>query len=203
MITIVDYGVGNSTSVQKACEFLGASVRISSQKTDIEKADILIVPGQGACGQAMSQLKEKNLIDPIKAHIVNGKPFLGVCLGFQILFEFSDEDGGVPCLGVFPGRVEKFQLPHLKVPHMGWNTIDVQPQHSDALHPLTTGQHVYFVHSFYVGTTEPENIATQTTYGIPFVSSVRKQNVWGTQFHPEKSGDVGLSYLSAFLKGRN
>lgn len=201
MVTIVDYGVGNSASVQKAFEFLGASARISSQKGDIENADILVVPGQGACGQAMTQLTQKDLLTPIKNHIANGKPFLGVCLGFQILFEFSDEDGGIPCLGIFPGRVTRFQLPDLKVPHMGWNTIDIQPNHENALAPMTSRQHVYFVHSYAVEHTDPDAVATRTTYGIPFVSSVRKDNVWGTQFHPEKSGDVGLTYLSVFLKG--
>lgn len=200
MITIVDYGVGNITSVQKAFEKLGERVVVTSDLKTIQRADVLVVPGQGACGQAMAQLQKKELIAPIKQHINAGKKFLGICLGFQILFDYSDEDGGVPCLGIFPGRVEKFKMTDLKIPHMGWNTITVSP-HYKTLLPYSEDPktHVYFVHSYYVANTDASSILTTTTYGVPFVSSVKKQAVWGTQFHPEKSGDTGLEFLKTFL----
>lgn len=201
MVTIVDYGVGNITSVQKAFEKLGEHVVVTSDLETILQSDILVVPGQGACGQAMTQLEKKNLIEPIKKHIELGKKFLGICLGFQILFEYSEEDGGMVCLGIFKGRVEKFTISGLKVPHMGWNTA-VQSQQAFLKSHLFSepGQHVYFVHSYYVAQTEISDVLMTTQYGVPFVSAVKRENVWGTQFHPEKSGDVGLSFLKLFLE---
>lgn len=200
MITIIDYGVGNITSVQKAFEKLGEKVVVTSDHNAIKNAEILVVPGQGACEQAMTQLQKKDLILPIKEHIQSGKKFLGICLGFQILFEYSEEDGGVSCLGILPGRVEKFKMTDLKIPHMGWNTVTVSKHYSNVvLQEKNTQPYVYFVHSYYVEKTDPSAVLTTTTYGIPFVSSVKKDAVWGTQFHPEKSGDTGLGFLKTFL----
>lgn len=200
MVTIVDYGLGNITSVQKAFESLGASCQVSSDLEVIRSAEILVVPGQGACGQAMGQLSKHNLIEPILDHIKQDKPFLGICLGFQILFDSSDEDGGIETLGVFPGTVKKFAMTDLKVPHMGWNQIQISDAHSDIFKYINSGDHTYFVHSFYVPKTDPAVVATTTQYGDEYVSSVRKGNCFGTQFHPEKSGDVGLNILKGFLE---
>lgn len=200
MVTIVDYGLGNITSVQKAFESLGYTCQVSSELAVIEAADILVVPGQGACGQAMGQLSQKGLIEPILTHIQNNKPFLGICLGFQILFESSEEDGGITTLGVFPGTVKRFQLKDLKVPHMGWNQIQITDTNADIFRYIASGDHTYFVHSFYVPETEPTYVATTTEYGVTFVSSVRHGNCFGTQFHPEKSGDIGLNILKGFLE---
>lgn len=200
MVTIVDYGLGNITSVQKAFESLGAPCQVSSDLAVIESAQILVVPGQGACGQAMGQLSEHGLIQPILNHINANKPFLGICLGFQILFESSEEDGGIDTLGVFPGTVKRFQLDGLKVPHMGWNQIQVTDTNADIFRYVSSGDHTYFVHSFYVPETDSTAVATTTDYGVTFVSSVRKGNCFGTQFHPEKSGDIGLNILKGFLE---
>jgi len=200
MVTIVDYGLGNITSVQKAFESLGYTCEISSDLAVIESAKILVVPGQGACGQAMGQLSKKGLVEPILTHIKQDKPFLGICLGFQILFESSEEDGGIDTLGVFPGTVKRFQLENLKVPHMGWNQIDTTETNSDIFRYISSGDNAYFVHSFYVPETEASSVATTTDYGVKFVSSVRKGNCFGTQFHPEKSGDIGLNILKGFLE---
>ncbi len=195
MITIVDYGVGNIASVQKAFEFIGHDVLVSSDKKAIIDADFLVVPGQGACSQAMTQLKKLDLVSPIKDHVLANRPFLGICLGFQILFEYSEEHGGVDALNLFPGHVELFPSDSQKVPQMGWNTIHIQDAHAFTLPSIQQDSHVYFVHSFFVKDTTPDIIATRTDYGQSYVSAIRSGNVWGTQFHPEKSGDIGLGML--------
>ncbi len=199
MITIIDYGVGNIASVQKAFEHLGAPTEITSDRNKIAAAKILVIPGQGAFQQALDSLTKKDLIAPIKSHITDKKPFLGVCLGFQILFEFSEEDGGHSGLGIFKGNVTKIQESTLKVPHMGWNTLEVSPHHKAKLPSLGKEEQAYFVHSYYVLDAHPNDTATTTSYGKPFVSAVIRDKTWGTQFHPEKSGAVGLGILKDFL----
>jgi imidazole glycerol-phosphate synthase subunit HisH len=195
MITIVDYGVGNIASVQKAFEFIGHSVLVTTDRQAIVDAEFLVVPGQGACAQAMAQLKKLDLIGPIKDHVLANRPFLGICLGFQILFEYSEEHGGVDALNLFPGHVELFPSASHKVPQMGWNTLTIQDLHQTKLPSVQQESHVYFIHSFFVKDTRPDIVATRTHYGQDYVSAIRSGNVWGTQFHPEKSGDVGLSML--------
>ena len=199
MIVIVDYGEGNIRSVEKALIFLGQNVTVSNNPAIIEKATKLIVPGQGAFKQAMSQLNNQHLITPIKTHITQQKPFLGICLGFQILFESSDEHGGSKGLGIFPGTFTKMNPAKLKVPHMGWSQLDIQNEAS-MFTGMSPKDFVYFVHSFYLLETQPNLISATTTYGTPFISAIQDNHIWGTQFHPEKSGDVGLTILKNFIK---
>lgn len=200
MITIVDYGMGNLRSVQKACEKLGADAEIATTSDAIRSASKLILPGVGAFRDAIHELQRLDLVEPMKAHIRADKPFLGICLGLQMLFDVSHEDGEWPGLGAFAGDVVRFPAdPTLKVPHMGWNTLDyVQPQV-----PLFAGippqSSVYFVHSYFVRPQDKSLIAATTTYGVKFVSAIARGNVFATQFHPEKSQKVGLQLLSNFI----
>lgn len=200
MITIVDYGMGNLRSVQKACEKLGATAEIATTPAAIRASSKLILPGVGAFRDAIHELQRLDLVEPIKAHIQADKPFLGICLGLQMLFDVGYEDGEWPGLGVFAGDVVRFPADaSLKVPHMGWNTLDyVQPQI-----PLFAGippqSSVYFVHSYFVRPKDESIIAATTTYGVKFVSAIARGNVFATQFHPEKSQKVGMQLLSNFI----
>ena len=200
MITIVDYGMGNLRSVQKACEKLGATAEIATTPAAIRASSKLILPGVGAFRDAIHELQRLDLVEPIKAHIQADKPFLGICLGLQMLFDVGYEDGEWPGLGVFAGDVVRFPADaSLKVPHMGWNTLDyVQPQI-----PLFAGippqSSVYFVHSHFVRPKDESIIAATTTYGVKFVSAIARGNVFATQFHPEKSQKVGMQLLSNFI----
>jgi imidazole glycerol-phosphate synthase subunit HisH len=203
MITIVDYGMGNLRSVQKALEFVGATVMVSSDPKDILRADKVILPGVGAFGQAMQNLKQKNLIVPLK-QAMQEKPFLGICLGMQLLISVSAEFGPVPGLAVVPGSVDYFrEAPgfdqSLSVPHMGWNTVQQQ-----GTHPLFRGLpqsfYVYFVHSFFVNPIDAAVIIGETRYGLDFCAALAKGNIWGIQFHPEKSSEVGLAILKNFAQ---
>ena len=198
MITIVDYGLGNITSVKNAFKHIGYTAKVTSSPSDIKAAKILVVPGQGACGQAMSQLHSYGLITPILEHISSNRPYLGICLGFQLLFETSEEDGGVKTLGIFKGNVKKFTLSKEKIPHMGWNRLIISKNNHHLFQNITEPD-VYFVHSYCVENADPSIVSTTTLYGIPFVSSVSKGAIFGTQFHPEKSGDVGLMILRNFI----
>ncbi len=199
MITILDYGEGNITSVQKAFEHLGEKVLISKQLEDIKNADALVIPGQGAFKQVMSTLETKQFIEPIKAHIKLKKPFFGICLGFQILFEGSDEHGGSKGLGVYEGQFQEFIPSQLKVPQMGWNQLQVS-SNSDMFEGLTEDAYVYFVHSYFLPNTTKTIVSAETDYGLNYVSAIQDGPIWGTQFHPEKSGEVGLSILKNFCK---
>ena len=198
MITILDYGEGNIRNVERAFQTLNQDVLVSNSVNDIEKATILVVPGQGAFKQAMSQLKKLNLIDPIKNHINAGKKFLGICLGFQILFESSEEHGNIKGLGILPGHFKKIESTSLKVPHMGWNQVNIQNQ-SKLYKDIKNDSYVYFVHSYYVTNSDERIIASTTNYEKTFISAIQKNNLWATQFHPEKSGDIGLNILKNFL----
>lgn len=198
MITIIDYGMGNLRSVQKACEYLGYEAKITSSAAEIARAEKLILPGVGAFRDAIGHLKEQNLVDPIREYITSDKPFLGVCLGLQLLFEKSYEDGEYEGLGVIPGEVVRFPaLPGLKVPHMGWNRLEVRGDQ-----PLFRGipaeAYVYFVHSYYVVPADESVVAATTEHGIRFCSAIARNNLFATQFHPEKSQRVGLKILDNF-----
>ena len=197
MITILNYGEGNITSVQKAFEHLGQSVLVSDQPSDILNAEVLVIPGQGAFKQVMTTLQEKGFIDPIKAHIIARKPFFGICLGFQILFEGSSEHGGCHGLSLYEGEFQEFNSDTLKVPQMGWNQLIIDSD-SSMFKGISEGSFVYFVHSFYLPQSRDSIVSARTDYGQKYVSAIQDGPIWGTQFHPEKSGDVGLSILKNF-----
>jgi glutamine amidotransferase len=198
MITIVDYGMGNLRSVQKGFEKVGAEARITDDPEAVRRADKLVLPGVGAFADAMVGLRERELVGPIQEYIKSGRPFLGICLGLQLLFSKSYEDGEYAGLGVFEGEVVRFpEHTGLKVPHMGWNQLRVRKE-APALKGIAEGSHVYFVHSYYVVPADPDLTATETDYPRPFTSSIWCDNVFAAQFHPEKSQQVGLQLLRNF-----
>lgn len=197
-IVIVDYGMGNLRSVQKAIEKVGHAATITSDSGRIAEAGKLILPGVGAFQDAIARLRETDLVAPILDHIRSGRPFLGICLGLQLLFTTSHEDGEHRGLDLFPGEVVRFpDVPGLKVPHMGWNELRVR-RRAPVLDGLEDGAAVYFVHSYYVAPKDSSLIATETDYPTPFASAIWRDNVFATQFHPEKSQRVGLEMLRRF-----
>jgi len=201
-IAVIDYGMGNLRSVEKALDLAGADTVVTSKSSRIEKCGKLVFPGVGSFGDAMKELKARRLIEPIKAAIISGKPFLGLCLGLQLLFEKSEEAPGVKGLGILAGEVKRFRSKTLKVPHMGWNEIEIRSRNSGAgiLKNIPNNSYMYFVHSYYVKPEDKSMILTTTDYGIKFVSAVAADNVYGLQFHPEKSQAVGLKILKNFVR---
>jgi glutamine amidotransferase len=198
MIAIVDYGMGNLRSVQKGFEKIGHAAAVTSDPDVIRSASKIVLPGVGAFGDAMQELRRRSLIEPVKQAIAEGKPFLGICLGLQLLFDVSYEGGRHEGLGVLPGEVVRFDLPHeYKVPHMGWNQLDIR-RPAPILAGLAGGTHVYFVHSYYAVPRDRDDIAAETSYGQTFTSVVWRGNVFATQFHPEKSQADGLQILRNF-----
>jgi glutamine amidotransferase len=194
MIAIVDYEMGNLGSVAKALKWLGADAVISSDPAIIDQASAVILPGVGAMEYAIERLESLKLDLAIKRAVSSGRPFLGICLGMQLMFQTSEE-GNARGLGILPGRVRRFeQLPGLKIPHMGWNRLD----EANDVH-LETGEYYYFVHSFYCEPEQAEITAAVSRHGCQFTAAVRQNNVLLTQFHPEKSGDSGLRLLSSWL----
>lgn len=198
MIAIIDYGMGNLRSVQKALEKSGAQTVITHDKKVIESADKIVLPGVGAIKPAMERLNELDLISSIKKVIADKKPFLGICLGFQILFEQSNEGGSVKGLGVLKGTVEKFT--HEKVPQIGWNQIKIQNTTCGLFKNIDDNSSVYFCHSYFVKPADQTISAAQTHYGLEYTSAVCRENLWGVQFHPEKSQTIGLKILENFVK---
>jgi glutamine amidotransferase len=199
-IAILDYGMANLRSVQKAFAQVGAEAKIISSPEEIDRAQRLVVPGVGAFKDAIATLREKNLAEAIIRHINRGKTFLGICLGLQMLFDVGYEDGEHRGLGVLGGQCVRFDVDEklgLKVPHMGWNQLIIRKP-SPLLKDLPEGSGVYFVHGYHVVPTDRSVIATETDYGRPFVSSIRRENVMATQFHPEKSQKAGLKILANF-----
>ncbi len=200
MIAVVDYGMGNLRSVQKGLEKVGAEARITRDVAEIGRAAGVVLPGVGAFGACMENLRLYGLEDCVRGVIRDGKPFFGICVGMQLLFEESEEFGRVPGLGLLPGRVVRFDhRAELKVPHMGWNAIDKR-QPAPHLAGIDDGSFVYFVHSYYVRCEDPQLIATSTTYDVEFTSSVVRGNLFATQFHPEKSQRIGLKILENFAQ---
>lgn len=203
MITIIDYGMGNLRSVQKGFERLGFTARVTADPVDVERAGKLVLPGVGAFRDCMANLRSGGFVEPIKRHVESGRPFLGICLGLQLLFTESEEFGRHQGLGIIPGRVVRFPADMhqggeaLKVPHMGWNQITVRRQ-APIFKGVADGAAVYFVHSYYVVPEDEGVVATVTDYGVPFCSSIWRENVMATQFHPEKSQQVGLTILKNF-----
>ena len=196
MIAIIDYGMGNLRSVHKAFEAVGAKVQVTHLVGEILKADKVVLPGVGAMGPAMQKLEELALTGPIRKVIQDGKPFLGICLGMQLLFESSSEGGFAQGLRILKGSVERFT--DLKVPHMGWNQVKVEPAGREIFKGLSSGENLYFCHSYYVKPQEASINAGITNYGIDFTSAVHRDNIWGVQFHPEKSQKAGLQILKNF-----
>jgi glutamine amidotransferase len=199
-IAIVDYGMANLRSVQKAFEEVGHKADIISTPQQIERADKIVLPGVGAFKDAVVTLREKHLADPLMRHIAKDKPFLGICLGLQMLFDVGYEDGVHQGLGVLRGKCVRFDVDStqgLKVPHMGWNQLDILGP-SPLFRDLVPGASVYFVHSYHVVPEDRSIVATTTDYGAPFVSSIWRGNLMATQFHPEKSQKVGLQILRNF-----
>ena len=202
-IVIIDYGMGNLRSVQKAFEQVGCQAVVTADPAVAARAEKLVLPGVGAFRDCMRNLTEGGFVVPIKAHIAAGKPFLGICLGLQLLFAESEEFGRHPGLGIIPGKVVRFPDGAqeggevLKVPHMGWNRISIH-RPAPLYQGVPDGSYVYFVHSYYVVPDDPAVIATETGYGQPFCSSIWRDNVMATQFHPEKSQAVGLQMLKNF-----
>ncbi|MBN1541091.1 imidazole glycerol phosphate synthase subunit HisH [candidate division KSB1 bacterium] len=196
MIAIVDYSAGNIFSVQKAVEKIGASARVTSDPKWIDRAEKIIFPGVGSFGQAMRILQERKLVQPLKAAIHEGKSFLGICLGLQLLFETSEESPDVPGLAVLPGRVRRFDH-DLKIPHLGWNQVR-QEKHSVLWHSIPDNSYFYFAHSFYVDSQEPEIVCGTCDYGHSFAAALQRENLFGVQFHPEKSQQAGLDLLRNF-----
>ena len=201
-IAIIDYDAGNIRSVQKALEECGASARITADSDDIIAADGVVFPGQGACDASMRSIRERGLFDVIKQSIDSGKPFLGVCLGLQLLLE-SSEEGDEPCLAILKGSTkrlppEKTDQAGLKIPHMGWNSVSLSVNHP-VFKGIPDESYFYFVHSYYADPEDKNIVAGTTNYGIDFCSAVAWDNVAAVQFHPEKSGAVGLSLYRNFL----
>lgn len=199
MIVIVDYQMGNLRSVQKALEKVGCAALISDDPNRVAEADKLIVPGVGACGDAYDEIVKRNLAPAILSHIAKDKPFLGICLGLQLLFEFSEEGGHKPGLGVFPGSVVRFEVPReFKVPHMGWNQTRWRRSSHPILHGIPDGSHFYYVHSYYAAPQDDGLIAMTADYPTPFCAAISRGRLFATQFHPEKSQAAGLALLKNF-----
>ncbi|MCI8767863.1 MAG: imidazole glycerol phosphate synthase subunit HisH [Ruminococcus sp.] len=199
MIAIIDYDAGNIKSVEKALLLLGEEVKITDDAQEILSADKVVLPGVGAFGDAMGNLERRGLVPVIRETVEKGTPFLGICLGLQLLFERSDEAPGVAGLGILPGEILRIPSKEgLKIPHMGWNSLRLE--HGGRLFDQVSEQsYVYFVHSYYLKAGEEEIVKASTEYGVHIHASVEKGNVFACQFHPEKSSEVGLRILSNFV----
>jgi glutamine amidotransferase len=198
MITIIDYGMGNLRSVEKALEKVGVEVTVSRDPDDVRRAERIVLPGVGAFGDAMHNLEKRGLVEVIKAEVAAGKPFLGICLGLDLLFEESDEHGVHAGLGLLPGRVELLPT-ELKIPQIGWNHVAIRKE-SKLLAGIPDGSSFYFVHSYAVVPELESDILCTTEYGCTFVSAVERGNIAAFQFHPEKSSSLGLTILENFAK---
>ena len=199
MIAIVDYGMGNLRSVEKGFRKVGIDVVVTNKPEIIKKADGIVLPGVGAFKDCMRELSNLRLTDAIVNAIRNGKPYLGICLGLQVLFSESEEFGRCRGLDIFRGKVVRFQNGNLKIPHMGWNELTIQKQ-NPLLNGIKDKTYFYFVHSFYVAPEDSSIIAATTDYGTNFTSMIYSGNIFATQFHPEKSQKVGLTILKNFGK---
>ena len=209
MIAVIDYGMGNLRSVEKALKIVGAKTKVTSDPKDLKRCDKLVFPGVGSFGAAMKELKRLKLAEPIKDAIAEGKPFLGLCLGLQLLFEKSEESPGVKGLCILKGeskrfKFNKFSSENLKIPHMGWNCVKKNPRSAirnlKLLNGVPDNSYMYFVHSYYVKPKDKNITLTTTDYGIDFVSGIAKENIYGLQFHPEKSQALGLKILNNFVR---
>lgn len=200
MIAIIDYDAGNIKSVEKAILALGEDVIVTSDADTILAADGVILPGVGAFGDAMGKLRDFGLVDVIKQVVACRKPFLGICLGLQLMFESSEESPGVEGLGILEGKIVRIpEGEGIKVPHIGWNSL-VFPKESRLFEGVEEGSYVYFVHSYYLQAGETKIVAATTEYGVEIHAAVEKEHIFACQFHPEKSSDIGLKLLSNFIQ---
>jgi glutamine amidotransferase len=198
VIAIVDYGAGNLRSIQTALERQGLAARIADAPQALDEAEAVVVPGDGAFGPAMDRLRSAGFADRIRAFVGSGRPFLGICLGMQLLFDASEEDGVHRGLGVLPGRVVRLSG-GVKVPHMGWNALRLL-RPSPLLDGCASGEYVYFIHSYHAVAADPTLVAATAEYGGQVAAIVGRGNVWATQFHPEKSGAVGIRIVANFAR---
>lgn len=200
MIAIIDYDAGNLKSVEKALVVLGETPIVTRDREEILRADKAILPGVGSFGDAMEHLHRFGLVEVIKDFVASGKPFLGICLGLQLLFDRSDETPGVEGLGILSGEILKIpDCEGLKIPHMGWNSLEITPN-AKLFKGISDGAYVYFVHSYYLKAKDPAIVAATTNYSTLIHASVEKDNVFACQFHPEKSSEVGLHILKNFIE---
>jgi glutamine amidotransferase len=198
MIAMIDYDAGNLKSVEKAFAVLGEKPVITRDREVILKADKVILPGVGSYGDAMEKLHHYELVEVIHQAVEKEIPFLGICLGMQLLFESSEESGGIKGLGVLPGKILKFsEIPGLKVPHMGWNSLRPEAR---LFQGIENGAYVYFVHSYYLKAEDEKDVAAFAEYGEVFHASIERGNLYGCQFHPEKSSETGLKILKNFIE---
>ncbi|MDE6124440.1 MAG: imidazole glycerol phosphate synthase subunit HisH [Eubacterium sp.] len=199
MVAIIDYGAGNLMSVKKALDFIGAESEITMDKEKIKSASHVILPGVGSFGDAMKSMEERGLVETVKAAALSGKPFLGICLGLQLLFGSSDESDGIDGLNLLNGKISSIpKNMGLKVPHMGWNSVSVQ-QNGGIFKDIPDESYFYFVHSYYLNGADEADVAGTTEYGVNIQCAVQRGNLCATQFHPEKSGEIGLKLLENFL----
>jgi len=202
LIAIIDYEAGNLTSVRLGLEYIGVECEITNDPVKIASAERVIFPGVGAAGAAMEGIRQTGLLEPIREVVASGTPFLGICLGTQIIFEFSEEDGGTPCIGLIPGSAKRFTPsdPMCKIPQMGWNTVEIRRPHP-LFEEIEDSSEFYFVHSYYPAPSDPAYIIGETEYAdVRFASAVGKNNLFATQFHPERSGRIGLKLLENFSR---
>lgn len=201
MVGLIDYGAGNLRSVEKALRYLGAQVRLAKGPADLRDVTAVVLPGVGAFDDCIHALQKQELFDTVRAAIHSGRPFLGICVGYQALFEESEEfNSRAKGMGIFQGKVVRFpSQPGLKIPQIGWNQLEITRADCPLFKGIPSGSHVYFVHSFHPAPADPSIIAAQTEYGVPFASAIWRDNVYATQFHPEKSQAVGLRLLKNFL----
>jgi imidazole glycerol-phosphate synthase subunit HisH len=197
-IIVVDYDAGNLRSVQRALEAVGEHPRVTSDPRAVENAEALVLPGVGSAQDCMRKLADRGLIEPLRAYAASGRPFLGVCVGLQLLFEGSEEGGGVECLGILPGMVRRFPADKgLKVPQIGWNTVSIVRPHP-LFDGISDGSYFYFVHGYYADPSHQDMTIGVTDYGVDFAAVVASDNIVATQFHPEKSADMGLRLYANF-----
>lgn len=203
MIAIIDYGMGNIHSVQKAIQSLGGDAQVVDNPGSLKDASAVVLPGVGAFDDAMAELKRKGLIAPIKEWITNKKNFLGICLGMQILFEESEEAEEQVGLGILKGKIKRFSSKTgLKVPHIGWNGLEVKNKNCPLLKDVADNSYVYFCHSYYLLSDERNIVAATSDYGVDFSAVIWQDNIYGVQFHPEKSQSTGLKILKNFIELR-
>jgi len=200
MIALIDYGSGNLRSVYNALRSQGGEVEILSDPSHMERASGVVLPGVGAFGDCVQQIRERGFWGPLQEWIAADRPFLGICVGYQVLFEGSEEAPGVAGMGVFSGQVRKFKTPGLKVPQIGWNRLSLPMPENILWNGLPADPYVYFVHSFYPDSKDPDVVSAECTYGKTFAAAASRGRINGVQFHPEKSQDVGLKILQNFLQ---